>query len=341
MTSLAQLGAALPVVAAPLAGGAGTTDLVVAAGRAGALGFLGAGYQAPAALAADLATVAAAGVPFGVNLFAPNPTPVDPAAYAAYAALLAPEAARFEVALPPTPSDDDDAWQAKVDQLVAHPVPLVSFTFGLPPARDLARLRRTGALLAQTVTTPLEARAAASAGVDALVVQAAAAGGHSGTFTPDRPVRPVPLPDLVAAVRAEVALPLIAAGGVGTATDVAAALSAGATLVAVGTALLRSDEAGTTATHRAALADPTRTTTVVTRSFTGRPARGLRNTFIDRYDAAAPSGYPALHHLTRPIRRAAAANGDPERLHLWAGTGYRHTREAPAATILTGLSADA
>ncbi|SNS71548.1 NAD(P)H-dependent flavin oxidoreductase YrpB, nitropropane dioxygenase family [Asanoa hainanensis] len=332
---------ALPVIAAPMAGGPGTPAFVVAAGRAGGMGFVAGGYQPPEAFAAELATVTAAGVPFGVNLFAPNTVPVDPAAYRGYAALLAPEAARFGVALPPDPVEDDDAWRDKLDVLRQWPVPLVSFTFGLPPPADLALLRATGAVLAQTVTSVVEARAAADAGLDVLVVQAAAGGGHSGTFTPDRPVPVVPLPSLVAEIRAAVSLPVIAAGGVGTAADVAAALGAGAALVAVGTSLLRATEAGTSDTHRAALADPARTTTVVTRAFTGRPARGLRNEFTDRYSPLAPAGYPALHTLTRPIRRAAAATGDPERLHLWAGTGFRHATDDPVATILTRLAAEA
>ncbi|MEV4534268.1 nitronate monooxygenase [Asanoa sp. NPDC049518] len=332
---------ALPVVAAPMAGGPGTPAFVVAAGRAGGMGFLAGGYQPPEALAAEIAMVSATGLPFGVNLFAPNPVPVDPAAYRGYATLLAPEAARFGVELPPDPVVDDDAWRAKLEVLQQWPAPLVSFTFGLPPAPDLALLRATGAVLAQTVTSVTEARAAAAAGLDVLVVQAAAGGGHSGTFTPERAVPMVPLPALVAEICSAVSLPLIAAGGVGTAADVAAALGAGATLVAVGTTLLRATEAGTSATHRAALADPARTTTVVTRAFTGRPARGLRNDFTDRYSALAPAGYPALHTLTRPIRRAAAAAGDPERLHLWAGTGFRHATDEPVATILARLASAA
>ena len=72
--------------------------------------------------------------------------------------------------------------------------------------------------------------------------------------------------------------------------------------------------------------------------FTGRPARGLANLFTARYSAVAPSGYPALHHLTCPIRAAAAAAGDPNRVNLWAGTGYRHTTAQPAAQILTALA---
>ena len=330
----------LPVLAAPMAGGPGTPELVAAAAKAGSMGFLSAGYKTADAVAGEIAAVD--GVPFGVNLFAPNPLPVDLAEFRSYARLLAPEADRYGITLPATPVEDPpgdpDGWHDKIDVLRAHPVGVVSFTFGIPPAADLAALRATGAVLVQTVTSAAEARAAAEAGLDALVVQSAAAGGHSGTLTPREPVPEVPLPDLVAAVRAAVDLPVVAAGGIGTAADVAAALAAGATAVAVGTALLRCAEAGTSATHRAALADPARTGTVRTRAFTGRPARGLRNEFTDRYDGLAPYGYPALHHLTSPMRKAAAAAGDPERLHLWAGTGYRHATEEPAGTILTRLA---
>ncbi len=333
-------GADLPVLAAPMAGGPGAPALVVAAGRAGSFGFVAGGYQQPAALAGQIATVATAGVPFGVNLFAPNPVPVDRAAFRGYADLIAPEADRYGITLDAAaPIEDDDLWHDKLDVLVAHPVPVVSFTFGLPSRADLALLRGTGALLVQTVTNADEARAAAEAGVDALAVQAAAAGGHSGTFTPDRPLTGLPAHELVAAIRSTVDLPLIAAGGISGSDAVAAAITAGAVAVAVGTVLLRSDEAGTSATHAAALADPARTTTVLTHAFTGRPARGLRNDFTDRYSDVAPYGYPALHHLTSGMRKAAAAAGDPERVHLWAGTGFRHATEEPVAAILTRLAA--
>jgi nitronate monooxygenase len=106
----------------------------------------------------------------------------------------------------------------------------------------------------------------------------------------------------------------------------------------VGTALLRADESGTSAVHRHALTDPDRRGTVITRAFTGRPARGLRNRFIDDYEGLAPPGYPAVHHLTSPLRRAAAAAGDPEAVHLWAGTGYRSARAEPVANVLGRLA---
>src|SRR6185312_9344561 len=169
----------LPVLAAPMAGGPGTLELVAAAAKAGSMGFLAAGYKTADAVAGEIAAVD--GVPFGVNLFAPNPLPVDLAEFRSYARVLAPEADRYGITLPATPVEDPpgdpDGWHDKIDVLRAHPVGVVSFTFGIPPAADLAALRATGAVLVQTVTSAAEARAAAEAGLDALVVQSAAAGG--------------------------------------------------------------------------------------------------------------------------------------------------------------------
>src|SRR6185312_7995757 len=114
----------------------------------------------------------------------------------------------------------------------------------------------------------------------------------------------------------------------------------GSAAAAVGTVLLRATECGASATHQAALADPAYTETVLTRSFTGRPARGLRNAFIDAHDSEAPTGYPAIHHLTSPLRKAAAAAGKPDYVHLWAGTGFRHATAEPATDILRRLASD-
>ena len=217
-------------------------------------------------------------------------------------------------------------------------MPLVSFTFGIPDRTVIAALQKAGTTVVQTVTSAPEAELAAAAGVDMLAVQASVAGGHSGTLTPDQMPDPVPLIDLIAQVTTSVPLPDIAAGGLATPQDVAAVLRAGATAAAVGTVLLRADESGASATHRAALIDPARTETVITRAFTGRPARGLRNRFIDDFETSAPLGYPAIHHLTSPLRKAAAAAGESDLVHLWAGTGYRHAREESTATILTDLA---
>ncbi len=336
---LRDIGVVVPVLAAPMAGDVGTLALVGAAASVGSLGFLAAGYKTAEALATNIAAVRSSAATFGVNLFAPNPLPVDGDDFEHYRQAIQIEADRYGIDLGAGPPlEDDDQWRAKVDLLVADPVPLVSFTFGLPEPAVVTALRAAGTLVVQTVTSVDEAVAAAASGADVLAVQASAAGGHSGTLTPG--IRPpsIALTEVVAAVRSAVSLPIIAAGGLATADDVAAAVHAGADAVMVGTALLRTDEAGTTAAHRAALADPAARGTVVTRAFTGRFARSLRNDFIDRYDRLAPAGYPAIHHLTSPLRKAAATACDPERLHLWAGTGYRHATDGPAGAVLTRLA---
>jgi nitronate monooxygenase len=341
-SAFAGLGATLPVLAAPMAGGPSTPQLVVAAARAGSIGFVAGGYKTTDALADHIAQVRAESVPFGVNLFAPNPVPVDPAVYDEYRRSIRQEADVYGIDLDDVPiKEDDDHWQEKVELLLSEPVPVVTFTFGIPEPAVIAALKKAGSVVAQTVTSPDEARLATEAGVDMLLVQAAAAGGHSGILTPDRLPPEVPLPQLLKDVGAATSLPLVGAGGVGTPDDVADALGAGAVAVAVGTLLLRSPEAGTSAPYRAALSDPARRDTLLTRAFTGRPARGIANLFTDRYTADAPVGYPALHYLTSPVRKAAAAAGDPERINLWAGTGYRNAKDAPAGDILKGLSAKA
>ncbi|MFB7223879.1 nitronate monooxygenase [Streptomyces sp. NPDC056227] len=336
---LAALGVSTPVLAAPMAGGPTTPALVTAAARANSLGFLAGGYRTADALAEQIAEVRSDGVGFGVNLFAPNPVPVDPEAFRRYARTVAPEARTYGIDILGTGIvEDDDHWSDKIDLLLSDPVPVVSFTFAVPEAAVIAALRAAGSLVVQTVTSVAEAGLAAEAGVDVLAVQASAAGGHSGTLTPQHIPAPVPLTDLLGKVRQAVPLPLVAAGGVATPADVTGALHAGAAAVMVGTVLLRADEAGTSRPHRAALADPARRRTVVTRAFTGRPARALRNSFTDRYTDLAPAGYPALHHLTSPMRKAAAAADDPERINLWAGTGYRHATAEPAGQILQWLA---
>jgi nitronate monooxygenase len=335
---LAGLGVTSPVLAAPMAGGPMTAALAVAAAQSGAMGFLAAGYKTAEQLHEQLAEVRAAVPVFGVNLFASSPLVIDPAEYRRYADALRPLADRYGVELPPEPVEDDDHWEQKLDLLRRDPVPVVSFTFAIPPRQVIDSLRSRGSIVVQSVTNATEARAATDAGVDMLAVQGCAAGGHSATLTPGRFPEPIPTAVLVAMIQDATRLPVIAAGGLATPAQVAAVIHSGAQAVMVGTALLRTSESGAAAVHKAAIADRPRGETVLTRAFSGRLARGIRNRFIDKYDAIAPSGYPAVHHLTSPIRKAAAAASDPEAVHLWAGTGYQQAASGRAADVLRTLA---
>ncbi|WP_201292184.1 nitronate monooxygenase [Actinomyces sp. zg296] len=338
MATTPLLASSLPLAAAPMAGGPSTVALAGAVAGAGAFPFLAGGYRSVEALAEQISQARQLGADFGVNLFVPSRAPVDDAALQAYARELAPEARAHGLELRVQPGDDDDGWQAKLDLLVSDPVPVVSFTFGLPEDDVVRRLRAAGTTVLVTVTTAREAVAAAEAGADGLVVQGPRAGGHSATFDPSRTIGGQATADVVQEVRGATTLPVIGTGGVGGGEDVRAILAAGAQMVAVGTLLLRADEAGTPETYRRALADPGFTRTIVTRAFSGRPARSLRNGFALRHPHA-PSAYPAVNRLTLPLRAAAARAGDMQRISLWAGTGWRGAHRGSAADAVARLAA--
>jgi nitronate monooxygenase len=318
------------IVVAPMAGGATTTGLVIAAARAGALGFLAAGYKTPAAMAAEIAAVrAATAEPFGVNVFVPGRPYPDAGTLAGYLDSLGPALGAA--------SWDDDGFDGKVAALLADPPAVTSFTFGCPAPDVVRAMQDAGSAVVVTVTSPDEALTAAGAGPDALCVQGYEAGAHRGTFVnDDAPGRDRGLLSLIGEVAAVTGLPQIAAGGIMGPGQVRAVLAAGAVAAQCGTAFLRSPESGAHPLHKAALADPHYTATVLTRAFSGRPARGLVNEFILEHPDAPPA-YPEINNATRPLRAAAAASGNAGRMSLWAGQGYRLAAELPAAEIIARL----
>ncbi|GAA4861067.1 NAD(P)H-dependent flavin oxidoreductase [Actinomycetospora straminea] len=336
----------VPLIAAPMAGGPSTPALVAAVAEAGAMGFLAGGYLTAEAFDEQLTDLRSrSDRPFGANLFLPAPPDPDPghataraAAVRDYGARLQQDAARHGVELG-EPRIDDDAVDAKIAVLARHRPAVVSVTFALPSSERYAALRDTGACLVATVTSVAEARAAEVQGVDALWVQGREAGGHRGVHVDpggDPEAGAEPLERLLPAIRTATDLPIVAAGGLHDGRGIARMLALGATAVGLGTAFLGAPEAGTSATHRAALRAGGRDT-VVTRAFTGRPARALVNRFTREHSTAAPAAYPELHHLTRPLRAAASRAGDAEAVHLWAGTGYHAVTEEPAGEVVARL----
>ena len=329
------------MIVAPMAGGTGTAELVAAAAAAGATAFLPAGYKTAQTMRADIAAVQAmTGAPFGVNVFVPGAPTADDEALVRYLDSIAEDAAAVGVTPGPATWDDDD-WQAKIADLTSRPVPIVSFTFGCPDPDVIAALRAAGTSVWVTVTDLDEASIAVRAGADCLCAQGSEAGAHRGTFANQsgraaQSGRAGRALELVAAIRAATGIPLVAAGGIMTDEDVAVALAAGADAVQCGTAFLRCQESGAHPVHKAALADPGYQTTAVTRAFSGRPARGLVNGFM-RAHQDVPAAYPEINNATRPIRSAAAAAGDPDRMNLWAGQGYRAATTLHAGEIVEML----
>ena len=329
---------AVPVIAAPMAGGPSTPELAASVTNHGGLGFIAGGLLSADALAGQLlATRALTSGPLAVNLFVPQPRIDANAQWTGYAAALADEAQRHGVQLG-EPRYEDFQWQAKLDVLQDIRPEVVSFTFGLPSVVECNRLKESGSTVLAMVTSMPEARQAVGIGIDALVVQGPRAGGHCGSFEAAAVLTDESLDELVTELVRDTDVPIVAAGGLATASDVRRVIAAGAAAAQCGTAFLLAQEAGTAPVHRAALSSPEFSATVLTRAFTGRYARALRNRFIDAHEAEAVFGFPQVALMTAPLIAAAAQAGDPHGFSLWAGTEFRSAKTAFAAEITAELA---
>ena len=329
-----RLGLRVPVVLAPMAGGPGTPELAAAVSEAGGLGSLGAAYLSPAQIAGVGAEVRArTGRPFGINLFAPQPLPTFTGAeLGAALAELAPLHAELGLPAPTLPQQVQEDFGAQLAAVLALRPAVFSFAFGRLGAAETRALREGGTLVIGTATGLDEVRALTADGVDAVVVQGGAAGGHRGGWLHDE------LEGTLALVRAATQvtpLPVIAAGGLMTAADVRAALDAGAALAQCGTAFLRAAEAGTSPAYRQALMAAQAGGTTLTRAFSGRAARGLANRMSAEVQRPLP--FPWQNALTRELRASAARQERPEFLSLWAGEGAHQGQDVNAAEIVETL----
>lgn len=330
-----------------MAGGASCPALAAAVSASGALGFLAAGYKTPEAMYEEVRQLRAlTDSPFGVNVFMPHrgtpaasdgPLARPGGAIESYAEQLAGESAWYDTPLGDPNTGGEDAYDAKIAVLLDDPVPLVSFTFGCPDRAVLDAFAHAGTLTAVTVTSASEAQAAQWAGADAVVVQGMEAGGHQASFRNDPrqdSARRGLLTLLAEVGEAVPELPMIAAGGLMRGAQIAAVLAAGAQAAALGTAFLVCPESGAHPLHKRAITGSLYTRTELTRAFSGRQARGLVNRFLREHGPYAPAAYPQVHHMTAPLRAAAAQAGDPQGMALWAGQGFGLARELPAAELV-------
>ena len=320
-----------------MAGGPSKPELVAAVTNSGGLGFLASGLSsaedlADAVFAARRLTSGA----LGVNLIVPQQIDVTEGQLSAFESALTPEASRYGTTVGEPRHHDD--WDVKLDVLCDLRPEAVSFTFGPPTKEQSRRLHSVGIMVLATVTNVREAMIALSSGADALVVQGPDAGGHRATFNASAVPPHDPLDELVSVLAYCFDYPIVAAGGLGTPRDVSRLRDAGAAAVQLGTAFLLADEAGTNSVHRAALGDPQFKRTVLTRAFTGRYGRALRNRFIDKHEREAIVGFPHVAGMTATIQAAAVQRGDPHGAALWAGAAFRHARTGPAADIVHQLA---
>lgn len=333
-----------PLLQAPMAGGISTPALVAAVSEAGGVGSLAGAYLSPETLRQAVRDVRArTSRLFGVNLFAPLlAPPLEPAQLAAADALLAPY--RAELGLGPrtgTPLLGPD-FEAQLQVVLEEKPALFSYTFGRLPPRTLRALKEAGIRVAGTATTVAEARVLEEDGVDFVIAQGGEAGGHRGTFLGDFEHSLVGTLALVPQVCDAVRVPVVAAGGIMDGRGVVASLALGAAGVQLGTAFIPCAESGASACYRRAVMEASAESTGLTRAFSGRPGRGIRNRMMEELAAHADAlpPYPWMNALTRDLRAAAVTAERPEFLSLWAGQGAPLARARPAAELVRALVED-
>jgi nitronate monooxygenase len=332
-----------PVIQAPMAGGPSTPELVAAVCNAGGLGSLGSAYSTPEQITADIQKVRAlTDKPFNVNLFAGGYAPESQVDAAPMLALLAEIHEALHLPPPTLPPWPKYPFEEQLQAVLEVRPAVFSFTLGIPEPPAIARLKAAQIAIFGTATTVQEGKMLEASGVTAIVAQGAEAGSHRGTFAGPFESAMVPTLELVQTLRAAVSTPIIASGGLMDGRDIVQALARGASAAQLGTAFLTCPEADTPEAYRRAILATRTDTTVITRAFSGRPARALLNTFISELEGKEKIilPFPLQNALTRPMRTAAAKRGESGYLSLFVGQGVTRARALPAAELVSRLVAE-
>lgn len=338
------------IVQAPMAGGPSSPELVAAVTAAGGLGSFGLAYSDAAQIRVQCAEFRELcanhslqpDCGWNANFFV-FPRVVEPESSAIESAVsnLQRFAKRVDIdASALTSAARLPVLRDQVSAALEYQPSLVSFHLGIPAESIIEMVRTAGVRIAMSATNLNEAIAVQAAGADFIVAQGYEAGGHRGVFDPDAKDDKLSTADLVKSISEKCGTPVIATGGIMNGSDIAAALRCGADAVQMGSAFLTVDECGSCAAYREAIDLIGNRDTQVTSGFSGRPARGIQNLFIESIgNDVLP--FPWQNSLTAALRKAAASKKDFELMSLWAGTEYRKSRNCSAAELIKMLLSEA
>ena len=338
-----RLGLQYPIIQGPL-GGLSSQRLAAAVSNYGGLGSFGAHGLQPDAIRKVIREIKGlTSKPFAMNLWVSmedeGAASATEEAFHRSLALLAQHIKSVGGNQPSYRPYEPIRFEDQAQVLLDEGISAFSFIYGIPSKSILDEFRRKGIALIGTATTADEAIALEQAGVDTIVASGFEAGGHRGSFlqpSEDSLTGTMALvPQVVDAVR----LPVVAAGGIGDARGIVAAIALGAAGVQMGTAFLACEESGASILHREALLSGQAKQTALTRGFTGRLARGFKNRLLDELNQEDVEvlPYPLQRALMRSLSIPAEKAGRSELLPLWAGQSASLSRCTDVQTLLDTL----
>lgn len=338
-----------PIIQAPMAGGITTSQLVSAVSNSGGLGMLGAGYMSPDAMQEQIREIKQLTTQnFGVNLFVPNEFHVTADEIESAEKNLKPIREELNIydehkLTIPDYRHHLETFNDLTQIVIKEKVGVCSFTFGLPSKEVIRELKAHNIILLGTATTVKEAIEAENSGMDAVVVQGSEAGGHRGNFISGDKESLIGLLSLIPQVADHVRIPVIAAGGIMDGRGLMASLCLGAKAVQMGTAFLTCTESGAHQLYKNAILNASEDQMVLTNAFSGKWARGIKNRFIEEMqkNGASYPEFPVQNALTQPIRKASAAQNNPDFMSLWSGQSPRLAKEDSVEALIKSIISEA
>ncbi len=342
-----RLNLAAPIIQGPFGGGISSVDLVVAVAETGGLGSFGVHHLDANGIRDVAAQIRArTSRPFALNLWIPlddaDDPQIDDAAFMRNAALMQPYFAELGLPAPTRPDRFAPPYAEQIEAVLEIRPAVFSFVFGIPSEDVLRRCRELGIVTLGAATTVDEALALERAGVDMIVATGFEAGGHRVSFMRSAEESLCGTFSLVPQVVDAVRVPVIAAGGIADARGIAAALTLGAQGVQIGTAFLACEESNADATHRKMLFSADARHTDLTRVFSGRLARGIRNRLMNELQphAAQILQYPVQNWFTGMVKKVAREHERPDLMSLWCGQSASLLKHRDARLLMAALMDD-
>jgi nitronate monooxygenase len=338
-----------PIIQAPMAGGITTSNLVAQVSNAGGLGMIGAGYMTPIQIHEQIKEIKQlTKQPFGINLFVPNDFTYTESEVKSANQLLQPIRNQLQIHQEnmidfPTYDHIVESFNEQIQVVIEERVPFCSFTFGIPSEDVIAKLKTNGIILIGTATTVEEAIEVEKSGMDLVVAQGSEAGGHRGNFIRESHDSLVGLMSLIPQIVDHVSIPVIAAGGIMDGRGLMASLCLGAVGVQMGTAFLTCIESGAHQVYKEAILQAREDQVVLTRAFSGKWARGIKNKFItemEKHEDLLPE-FPVQNALTQQIRKASSSQQNTDYLSLWSGQSPRLAKTQSVRVLFNTIITEA